>query len=537
VSETRFRIESSEPLGKGRFGSVWNAYDCQLKRAVALKFLETPATVDREEALEHVRALIGCQHPNVLVIHDIVQQEHPDSGNPSSAIVMELCDGGSLKSLIEGPRVPPAQVRSVLRGLLAGLQAIHESGTYHGDIHPGNVMFHGTIPKLGDPAPIQATTVPRDDLRQNQLLDLGAAHRLCSRLVSHMFGNTSAVGNIGVITNDFASADELWNQIDACFGKDGAMLEQASNTVFRNSRDLPQAVSLDRLRLYVASSFESKVGGDRLKRSLQESEEERSEALRACAHRFRPLFTELGRASRGEFEDDYAKRVIREAIRMCFRQQTPSSEYLIGSTVSKIAVDLLGASLCGNANISLLSDLLDFRARSRSSGKQETIFDDPALLGDLDLFHRNSIDAYLGTFETLLEELDAFGVSPTRLESAALVHSWKMLYSFAGFLHRVPKAAIVSDDRIGDYPMVPVPMILGPEREFLEPGASRDDLSFRLLETIDDLDGIAGVLKKRSGVSLERAWKKYVVWVEMYFRRSRVRELSYDHELAACPFV
>ncbi|MFC5664811.1 protein kinase [Kitasatospora misakiensis] len=149
--ETRLidnRFELMERLGGGGMGLVWRARDTMLHREVALKEVRPPdpamAAADptaayelRERVLREARALARLQHPNVAVIHHIVDTP----GHPHPWLVMELVTGGSLADRIaRGPLTVPEAAR-IGRGVLSALRAAHAAGIQHRDVKPGNVLL------------------------------------------------------------------------------------------------------------------------------------------------------------------------------------------------------------------------------------------------------------------------------------------------------------------------------------------------------------------------------------------------------------
>ncbi|MQS15799.1 serine/threonine protein kinase [Streptomyces kaniharaensis] len=152
------RFELLQQLGGGGMGLVWRARDTALKREVVLKEVRPmdpamaaadPAAARelRERVLREAQALARLQHPNVVIIHHIVDSpEHPHPW-----LVMELVTGGSLADrLAQGP-LGTAEAARIGRGVLAALRAAHAVGIQHRDVKPGNVLLRpdGT-PVLAD---------------------------------------------------------------------------------------------------------------------------------------------------------------------------------------------------------------------------------------------------------------------------------------------------------------------------------------------------------------------------------------------------
>src|ERR1035441_19236 len=86
-------------LGAGGMGEVYRARDSRLGREVALKVLPQSFASDTDRLRrfeQEARAVAALNHPNILAIHDIGEQE----GAPF--IVSELLEGNSLRSELEG---------------------------------------------------------------------------------------------------------------------------------------------------------------------------------------------------------------------------------------------------------------------------------------------------------------------------------------------------------------------------------------------------------------------------------------------------
>ncbi|CAM5598206.1 Serine/threonine-protein kinase PknD [Streptomyces rimosus subsp. rimosus] len=146
----RYRL--GERLGRGGMGTVWRATDELLARQVAVKVLhvdEEPgerggvtraggpdAAAQRERAVREARTVARIRHPNVIVVHDVVEQDG------RAWIVMELVDGQSLADrLIGGGPLAPREVARIGLALLGALRASHTLGVLHRDIKPANVLL------------------------------------------------------------------------------------------------------------------------------------------------------------------------------------------------------------------------------------------------------------------------------------------------------------------------------------------------------------------------------------------------------------
>ncbi|MFF7468289.1 protein kinase [Streptomyces sp. NPDC008092] len=137
----RYRL--TERIGRGGMGTVWRAEDEVLARQVALKQLHPrPHLSDDELATlyertrREARSAARVVHPNVVVVHDVVD----DGGRP--CIVMEYVAAPTLADLLDGGRtLPPEEAARIGLGMTGALRAAHAAGVLHRDVKPGNVLL------------------------------------------------------------------------------------------------------------------------------------------------------------------------------------------------------------------------------------------------------------------------------------------------------------------------------------------------------------------------------------------------------------
>ena len=136
----RYRL--LELLGIGGMSTVWRARDDVLGRAVAVKVLAGPYTVDvrfRTVIGREARAVAGLSHPNIVAVHDYGEARSPGHA-VLPFVVMELLEGEPLQTrLDQGPLPWRAAVR-ICAEVAAALTEAHRHGVVHRDVTPGNII-------------------------------------------------------------------------------------------------------------------------------------------------------------------------------------------------------------------------------------------------------------------------------------------------------------------------------------------------------------------------------------------------------------
>ena len=128
-------------LGAGGFGTVYEAVDVVLERAVAIKFLHPHLVADPRRTrtfFDEARLLARLGHPGVVHVYDLDAERH--------VCVMELCAEGSLAERLKLSGCLTAPVAfSLLRRVTRTLADVHREGIAHGDLKPENLLFRAGL--------------------------------------------------------------------------------------------------------------------------------------------------------------------------------------------------------------------------------------------------------------------------------------------------------------------------------------------------------------------------------------------------------
>ncbi len=127
------RLEIRRELGRGRFGTVYLAWDPALEREVALKVLHD---AERSAAvIQEARLLARVRHPNIVTVYGV------DDYNQAVGLRMEFVEGLSLKQALAVRGVFSAQEATLIGiDLCRALATVHKAGLLHRDIKTHNVM-------------------------------------------------------------------------------------------------------------------------------------------------------------------------------------------------------------------------------------------------------------------------------------------------------------------------------------------------------------------------------------------------------------
>ncbi|WP_343601374.1 serine/threonine-protein kinase [Mycobacterium sp.] len=124
-------------LGTGGMGKVYEAYDTDKGRTVALKLLNEQYADDekfRVRFLRESRAAAILQEPHVIPIHDWGEIDNV------LYIDMRLVRGQTLHDILKKGALDPQRATDIVGQIAAALDAAHAEGLIHRDVKPQNIL-------------------------------------------------------------------------------------------------------------------------------------------------------------------------------------------------------------------------------------------------------------------------------------------------------------------------------------------------------------------------------------------------------------
>ncbi len=141
IGDGRYRL--TRRLGRGGMAEVFAAEDVRLGRTVAVKLLRSDLAEDpvaKKRFTREAQSVAGLNHHAVVAVYD--SGEDRIGGNTVPYIVMELCEGRTIRDLLIDAEAPPVdQALIIVSGVLEALAYSHQHGIVHRDIKPANVII------------------------------------------------------------------------------------------------------------------------------------------------------------------------------------------------------------------------------------------------------------------------------------------------------------------------------------------------------------------------------------------------------------
>jgi formylglycine-generating enzyme required for sulfatase activity len=133
----RYRVTAR--LGAGAFGVVYQAYDDDLERDVAIKVphrRRIATAADVEAYLTEARILATLDHPGIVPVHDVGRT--PDG---LCYVVSKFVAGQDLQARLRQTRPSGAEAAALVAQVAEALHHAHRRGLVHRDVKPANILL------------------------------------------------------------------------------------------------------------------------------------------------------------------------------------------------------------------------------------------------------------------------------------------------------------------------------------------------------------------------------------------------------------
>ena len=239
----RFDIRRS--LGAGGMGEIFEAYDTDLQRTVAIKVLASKYVEDdtmKQRFLREARMASQLNHPNIATIYEIGEA----AGNPF--IVMEYVEGETLSDRLS---YGPVELGSVVEIGIQTAEALfeaHERGVIHRDIKSSNIMItdRGKVKVLdfglAKPSPLAERGSGKSRLTESGVL-LGTVNYMSPEQatgrgeVTHL----SDIFSLGVVLYEVTTG-RLPFEGDTYFQTIESISKRGPSSVKKHRKDAPDAL-------------------------------------------------------------------------------------------------------------------------------------------------------------------------------------------------------------------------------------------------------------------------------------------------------
>lgn len=134
------RYELRRIIGKGGMANVYEAYDPNFHRMVAIKVFKREDEEMLRRFIREAHVMAGLHHPHLVEVYDT--GEYPLDGITRYYIVMPLLTGGTLRSRIRRAPLSLDEVCQCLNDIAGALDYIHAQGIVHRDIKASNVLLN-----------------------------------------------------------------------------------------------------------------------------------------------------------------------------------------------------------------------------------------------------------------------------------------------------------------------------------------------------------------------------------------------------------
>lgn len=132
------RYEVKGEMGRGGMGIVYQAYDPQFGREVAIKVLSREFMHDavfQARFEREAKVVASLDHPAIVPVYDFGRMDE------QPYLVMRLMASGTLADRLKDKPFTPTECLQTVERICRALDEVHKQGVIHRDLKPSNVLY------------------------------------------------------------------------------------------------------------------------------------------------------------------------------------------------------------------------------------------------------------------------------------------------------------------------------------------------------------------------------------------------------------
>ena len=157
------KYEILNEIGTGGFSRCYKVKNKTTGVSYACKELQKTKLSDYEGLMREVNLMIKLDHPNIIKLYEVYENEK------YIYLIMELCTGGELFDRIvektdQGVQFSEEEAASLFKQMMSAINYCHKNGIVHRDLKPENLLF-----------------LTKDDKSPIKVIDFGMSKRFDSK--------------------------------------------------------------------------------------------------------------------------------------------------------------------------------------------------------------------------------------------------------------------------------------------------------------------------------------------------------------------
>uniref|UniRef100_A0A060TA49 non-specific serine/threonine protein kinase n=1 Tax=Blastobotrys adeninivorans TaxID=409370 RepID=A0A060TA49_BLAAD len=206
----RFRRE--EVIGRGNFGVVYKGVDLEARRVVAIKVLDLDTAEDDLLDIQHeINTLSNLTQSEAV---NIIKYYGSYLYGTKLWIIMDLCAGGSVRTLLKAGRFEERYTAVIMREVLLALSYIHKEGIIHRDIKAANILVTNDgrvrLCDFGVAAQVSSNKIKRSTI-------VGTPYWMAPEVITEgaMYNTKADIWSLGVTVYEIATGNPPYADQDA----------------------------------------------------------------------------------------------------------------------------------------------------------------------------------------------------------------------------------------------------------------------------------------------------------------------------------